>query len=280
MKLDELHVGDPAAGAPGHRDAVAGRSVGITGVEIHLGGAAGGEHHFLRAQDIDPLIAAVEGVQADAALIALNQVDRDMLVKELNVVTFGNVRFQGLLQGPAGCIGGVYHAAFAVPPFAGEVKPAAADFLLIPGKRHTEIGEPLDTFAPRGRGELDHFRIAQSGAGHQGVLHVLLDAVVGLQHRRYATLGPVTGMLFAGGFRQYRDRQLARQVQGGGKAGCAGADDDHVVAELMAHGSAWSCSSHSIVKSFATQNLAAGRTFYTIRSPLVGPGQRSRAFLL
>jgi hypothetical protein len=45
VELDELHVADPAAGAPGHRDAVAGGGVGVAGVAVDLAHAAGGQHH-------------------------------------------------------------------------------------------------------------------------------------------------------------------------------------------------------------------------------------------
>jgi hypothetical protein len=37
---------DLAAGAPGHRDAVAGRGIGIGRVQIDLAGAAGGQHRM------------------------------------------------------------------------------------------------------------------------------------------------------------------------------------------------------------------------------------------
>jgi hypothetical protein len=45
VELDELHVADAAAGAPGHRDAVAGGGVGVAGVAIDLADATGGQHH-------------------------------------------------------------------------------------------------------------------------------------------------------------------------------------------------------------------------------------------
>ena len=50
VELDEFHVGHPAAGAPGHGDAVAGRRIGIGGVEIDLAGATGGQHRMLARQ--------------------------------------------------------------------------------------------------------------------------------------------------------------------------------------------------------------------------------------
>jgi hypothetical protein len=50
VELDELHVPHPAARAPGHRDAVAGGDVGVGGVQVHLAGAAGGEHRVARGE--------------------------------------------------------------------------------------------------------------------------------------------------------------------------------------------------------------------------------------
>ena len=54
VELDELHVGDPAAGAPGHGDAVAGRGVGIGRVQVDLAGAAGGQHGVAGARRFRP----------------------------------------------------------------------------------------------------------------------------------------------------------------------------------------------------------------------------------
>ena len=54
VELDELHVGHPASGAPAHGDAVAGRDVGIGGVEIDLAGAAGGQHGMAGAEGAAP----------------------------------------------------------------------------------------------------------------------------------------------------------------------------------------------------------------------------------
>ena len=53
VELDELHVADPAAGAPGHRDAVAGGGVGVAGVAVDLADAAGGQHDGAGRQRLD-----------------------------------------------------------------------------------------------------------------------------------------------------------------------------------------------------------------------------------
>jgi hypothetical protein len=44
VELHELHVGEPRAGAPGDRVAVAGGHLRVRGVAVHLAAAAGGEH--------------------------------------------------------------------------------------------------------------------------------------------------------------------------------------------------------------------------------------------
>jgi hypothetical protein len=60
MKLDELHVRHPAAGAPGHRDAVTGRGVRIGRIEVDLArrrrrrsGCAGAERQYLTAGTVE-----------------------------------------------------------------------------------------------------------------------------------------------------------------------------------------------------------------------------------
>jgi hypothetical protein len=75
VELDELHVADAAAGAPGGGDAVAGGGVGVAGVEVNLAGAAGGQQGVARRKGADDaasragraVVAVVERIQADAA---------------------------------------------------------------------------------------------------------------------------------------------------------------------------------------------------------------------
>ena len=66
VELDELHVRHAAAGAPCHRDAVAGRGVGIGRVQVDLAGAAGGQHRVSRLdRHRRRPLCDVERVQAD-----------------------------------------------------------------------------------------------------------------------------------------------------------------------------------------------------------------------
>jgi hypothetical protein len=57
VELDEFHIGDAAAGAPGHRDTVAGGGVGVGRVQVDLAGAAGGQHGVVGGEG-DDLAAA------------------------------------------------------------------------------------------------------------------------------------------------------------------------------------------------------------------------------
>ncbi len=67
VELDEFHVADAAAGAPGHGDAVAGGSVGVAGVAVDLAHAASGQHHGRRAQRLHALAVHVQRIHAVAA---------------------------------------------------------------------------------------------------------------------------------------------------------------------------------------------------------------------
>jgi len=67
VKLCEFHIGDAAAGAPRHGDAVARIAVRIGRVEIDLAGAAGRQDHDFGAEGDDAAFILVERVESDAA---------------------------------------------------------------------------------------------------------------------------------------------------------------------------------------------------------------------
>ena len=91
MELDELHVGHPAPGAPGHGDTVAGSHVGIGGVEIDLARAAGGDDHetgaegphfvLLQIVDIGPQHSAAAALQ----LAFGDQVQRQVVFIDIDI---------------------------------------------------------------------------------------------------------------------------------------------------------------------------------------------------
>ena len=97
VELHELHVRDAAAGAPRHGDAVAGRAARSGRIEIGAARAAGGEDGRPRGQRLDPLLAAVVGIEpVDRAagreirrVAAGDQVDRDHVGDERDVGMLG-----------------------------------------------------------------------------------------------------------------------------------------------------------------------------------------------
>jgi hypothetical protein len=68
VELDELHVRDPTARAPGHGDPVAGRGIGIRRVAVDLPNTASREHDSGGRERLNPLVVDVEGVHAVAAV--------------------------------------------------------------------------------------------------------------------------------------------------------------------------------------------------------------------
>lgn len=69
VKLDELHVRDGGAGAPGHRKSVARRGVGVGGVEVSFSAAPGGENDTGRFDHADFVLFDIENIGAENAVI-------------------------------------------------------------------------------------------------------------------------------------------------------------------------------------------------------------------
>ena len=90
MELDELEIAARGADAIRHRDAVAGRDVGVRRVDVDLAGAARREHGRARADRLDLAGLRVEHVRAEARRIAAvlrqrQQVDRDVALEHRDV---------------------------------------------------------------------------------------------------------------------------------------------------------------------------------------------------
>ena len=182
VKLDELHVGDAAAGAPAHGDAIAGRRVRIGGIEIHLSGAAGGEHGAVRGngpdlarrlvQHVGPVAAAgaTMGRPRAAQFHAGDEIDGDMMFEHRDIRMGACLFAQRGLHRLPGRIGRVDDPPHAVAPFAGQM--IAGPAALVPGKRHALLDEPLDglrtVFHHITRGRF----IAKTGAGDQRVANM------------------------------------------------------------------------------------------------------------
>ena len=87
MKLHEFQIGDPATRAPGHRETIAGRRIGIGRVEIDFARTAGGEHRMAGRKGLDLIGDLIQRIHAmnlallSARMTPRNQVDRDVLLE-------------------------------------------------------------------------------------------------------------------------------------------------------------------------------------------------------
>ena len=145
MELDEFHVADPAAGAPGHRDAVAGRGIGVAGIAVDLADPAGGEHDRHRRQRLDPLAVDIERIDAIAArrLAALQVARRDHVQRhpafaQIDIRMAPDFGEQGIVDRLAGGVGGMGNPPHRVAALARQVQ----------AERSVRIGRKT---APRGR---------------------------------------------------------------------------------------------------------------------------------
>ena len=199
VKLDELHVRDPAACAPGHRDPVSRRGVRIRGVEVDLARAPGGEHGVARREADHMVVFDVQHVGAQAAflgpadLVADDQVDRNVVFEDRNVGVGKDLLAKRLLDCGTGRVGGVDDAPVRVSAFAGEVVANRRRVVLRKGNPFRD--QPLDGLAAMFDDEPGCFGIAQAGAGRVGVPLVIVKTVGGVEYRRDTTLRPGAGTI-------------------------------------------------------------------------------------
>ena len=92
MKLDEFHVGDNRAGAPCHRDAIAGRDRRVGRVEINLAATPGGEDQPVGADGFHHAGNFIEHINSEAMILGGkakfgrgDQIDRHVIFEQLNV---------------------------------------------------------------------------------------------------------------------------------------------------------------------------------------------------
>jgi hypothetical protein len=133
---------------------------------------------------------------------------------------------RGLHRG-AGGVGGVDDAPMRVAALACQV--VAELGVRLAGEGHAAVDQPLD----RTLAVLDHEagrgRVAQAGAGDEGVLDVGFDAVGVVEHRGDAALRPVACAVGQFALGHERHAQAVRQAKGHRLAGGAAAKDEYVV---------------------------------------------------
>ena len=239
VELDEFHVGDPAPGPPTHGHAIAGRRIGVGCVEVHLARSAGGQHGVEGTQGFDLAGLFVEHVGPVAAVVghtglaqfefpAGNQVDGDVLFHHFDVRVAADALHQRLLHCRTGGVIGVNDAPVAVAALPGQVK--LAGVLLVAGKGHAGLDEPVDGALAVGNDVLGGVAAAQTGTGDERVLDMVGHRVVAAQHAGNAALGPTAGAIQKFPFGHQRYAPVLGQVQGKRHAGQAAADDDDVEA--------------------------------------------------
>ena len=239
VELDELHVRHRGARAPSHRDAVAGRGVGVGRVEVDLPRAPRGEEREARPQGAHGARLAVEDVGAPDPVHALcvpelargDEVDGDMPLQHLDVRVALHPADQGVLHHAASGVGGVHDAPVAVAPLAGEVQ--VLGVVAVAGELHPLRHQPFDRPAAALDHEPDGIVMAQARPGDVRVADVVLVGVGSVQDRGDPPLGPARGPveeLVLG--HQRRPEAVFGQVEGGGHARQAATDDQDVVCQL------------------------------------------------
>jgi hypothetical protein len=240
MELVELQVRDPAAGAPRHGDAVAGRSVRVAGVEVDLARPAARQHHAASAECRHLVGGAVEDVGAVTAarthtIDTADQVDGDVPFEQVDTWVGAGVREQRLLDAQTGVVGGVDHPPMAVAALSGQVVDVASVGSGLTRERHPEFDQPADRLGRVGDREADRVRVAQPGASLEGVLDVCADRVAAVDDRGDSALGIARGALVERALGEHRDVGGVGELQGRGQAGGSAADHQHVMLLLRAH---------------------------------------------
>ena len=203
VELHELHVRHPAAGTPGHGDAVTGRHIGVAGIEIDLVGPAGGQHHEAGQKGLHPARGQVQDIGAEAAMRAGladvprgDQVHGDMLLMEADPWAFAYPRLQGDGNGRPGGVCGMDDPPMAVSTLLREVIAFGGGRGRVAGEGHPLVEQPADILRAMFDHRPDHLRIAQTGPGRQGILDMGFQRVLGVEYGGDPPLG-VAGAAFA-----------------------------------------------------------------------------------
>ena len=229
VELDEFHVGDPAAGPPGHGDAVAGRGVRARRVEVDLARAARGDQGVRRADGDHLALGVVQGVGAVAAVFrqpqffAGDQVDGDVVFEHRDVGMLADDVGQRLLYGEARRVGDVDHPARAVAAFAGQVVAG-----LVARELDALFDEPVDGPLAVLDDEAGGRGIVEVRAGDEGVADVVLDRILAVQHGGDAALGPGRGAVVQRAFADQADLAELGEADGRRLPGEAAPDYENV----------------------------------------------------
>ncbi len=120
MKLDELHIGDPAAGAPSHGDAVTGGDIWVAGIEVYFACTTGSDDGGTCQERLNVTGLSIQNVGTDTApvipliIVRQYQVDGVVVFKQLDVAALSGILLNTYLDLLAGGIRCVNHSALGV----------------------------------------------------------------------------------------------------------------------------------------------------------------------
>ncbi len=169
MELDEFHVRDRRARAPGHRHAVARRDVRVGRVEINFPATAGRQDQPIGANRFDFGRRFVEHINAEATVFrgepefaGRDQIDRHVVFQQFDSRRAAQLAQQRLLDFRAGHVLHMQDAPLRMSAFAPEIELAmSGNFALV------EMQSELDQLANARRTFRDdraHRRSSQSPA--------------------------------------------------------------------------------------------------------------------
>ena len=123
-----------------------------------------------------------------------------------------------------------------VTPFLGEVVAGVAVRALLLVEGHAPGGEPLNGSGPPLHHLAHDVGMAQPRAGGEGVLDVIVDVVVAVEHGSDAPLSPGGGARRERSLGQQGDGKVLGEGQGRGEARGATAENQDIEAVLRSHG--------------------------------------------
>jgi hypothetical protein len=132
-------------------------------------------------------VGAQAAVARQAQLGGSDQVDSDVAFEHRDVGVLPDLFGEGCLHRTAGGIRSMDDATLAVATFARQVK---AQRRAVMGKRDATFDQPFDGFAAMLDDKTGGGRVAESGAGVEGIADVGVNAVGRVEYRGDAALRP------------------------------------------------------------------------------------------
>ena len=224
-------------GAISQRDAIAGRSIGIGGIQVNFARSSRGQQNSFAGKRDHLAGLFVQRVQAESLVLLASGLNWRVDVgtgDDINPHMIGidfDIRFgadgfdQGAFDFPAGEVVGMQDATLGMSPFLCQMKTVLP---LGAGKP----GSQLDQFPDAGGSFADntahHVFLTQAAPGFDGIGHMEVDRIVLCHDRGDPSLGVAGGRLFHRVLGNQGHGAIFGNFQGKGEAGKA-ATNDYVI---------------------------------------------------